>query len=198
MKSSLCFEYIQAWQNGADIISNSWGDQGGAFYNDLHSSLLESAIDNALTNGRNGRGCIIVFSAGNYAPVIDYPASYRSEILCIGSIALSGYRSAFSSYGTKLDVVAPGGNILSTLPNNQTGYMSGTSMAAPHITAAIAYLKMMQLCAVASLFLSTLSIFFILIDVHILGKYIFAISIISFMFSLFFAIKDIVFYGEKI
>lgn len=62
----------------------------------------------------------------------------------------------------------------------------------------IAYLKMMQLCAVASLFLSTLSIFFILIDVHILGKYIFAISIISFMFSLFFAIKDIVFYGEKI
>mgnify|MGYP001321862623 CR=1 FL=1 len=122
-----------AWQNGADIISNSWGDQGGAFYNDLHSSLLESAIDNALTNGRNGRGCIIVFSAGNYAPVIDYPASYRLEILCIGSIALSGYRSAFSSYGTKLDVVAPGGNILSTLPNNQTGYMSGTSMAAPHV-----------------------------------------------------------------
>lgn len=59
-------------------------------------------------------------------------------------------------------------------------------------------LKRMQLLAVTSLFLSTLSIFFVLIGMYIWGKYIFAISIISFMVSLFFAIKDIIFYGKKI
>ena len=59
-------------------------------------------------------------------------------------------------------------------------------------------LKRMQLFAVASLFLSTLSIFFILINIHIIGKYIFAMSILSFLLSLFFALKDIVLYGVKI
>lgn len=112
---------------------NSWGDQGGTHYNNLHSSLLESAIDDALTNGRNGLGCVVTFAAGNYAPAIDYPASYRSDILCVGSINSSGSRHSTSGYGTELDVVAPGVNILSTLPNNQTVPMSGTSMATPHV-----------------------------------------------------------------
>ncbi len=123
-----------AWQNGADIINNSWGDQGGAFYNDLHSSLLEDAINDALHYGRNGLGCVIVFAAGNYAPTMDYPAYCNDDILCVGSINNSGLRSSFSGYGVALDVVAPGSDILSTLPNNQTGVMSGTSMAAPHVS----------------------------------------------------------------
>ena len=122
-----------AWQNGADIINNSWGDQGGMFYNDLQSALLEDAIDDALENGRNGLGCIVVFASGNQAPAIDYPAYYNSDILCVGSVNSSGSRAPSSGYGTSLDIVAPGVDILSTLPGNQTGNMSGTSMAAPHV-----------------------------------------------------------------
>jgi hypothetical protein len=56
----------------------------------------------------------------------------------------------------------------------------------------------MQLSAVSSLFLSTLSIFFILIDTPVLGKYIFSLSILAFMLSLFFALKDIIYYNVKI
>lgn len=124
-----------AVQNGAHILNNSWGDQGGALYNNLHSELLEEAIDNALDNGRNGMGTIVVFAAGNKSPAIDYPANYRPEILVVGSITSDGQRSSFSGYGNKLDIVAPGSNILSTIRNSQYAFMSGTSMAAPHVSA---------------------------------------------------------------
>jgi len=125
-----------AWQNGADVISNSWGDQGGAFYNNLHTALLENAINNALTNGRGGRGSVVVFAAGNQSPSpIDYPANFTGAILCVGAINNTGIRSAFSAFGTTLDVVAPGQNIISTLPNQTIGSMDGTSMATPHVSA---------------------------------------------------------------
>ena len=124
-----------AVQNGAHILSNSWGDQGGAFYNNLHSELLEDAIDNALDNGRNGKGIIVVFAAGNKSPVIDYPANYRPEILVVGSITSGGQRSSFSGYGNKLDIVAPGSDILSTIRSNHYAFKSGTSMATPHVSA---------------------------------------------------------------
>ena len=123
--------------NGADVINCSWGDQGGQYYGQLHSTILETAIDNAFTYGRSNMGTIIVFAAGNYGAngaVMDYPATYDDRILTVGSINNTGMRSSFSGYGSKLDVVAPGENILSTLPNNTVGYASGTSMAAPHVS----------------------------------------------------------------
>jgi len=122
-----------ARQNGADVINNSWGDQGGAYYNDLQSALLESAIDDALSSGRDGLGCIVVFAAGNHSPTIDYPGSYTSDIICVGSIDQIGTRASSSGYGNELDLVAPGVSILSTIRNNRTGTLSGTSMAAPHV-----------------------------------------------------------------
>ena len=122
-----------AWQNGADVINNSWGDQGGIYYNRLYSSVLNNAIVNAMSQGRNGKGSVVVFAAGNAAPAMDYPATYHDDILTVGSINSNGVRSSISGYGTKLDVVAPGGNILSTTNNNGTASYSGTSMAAPHV-----------------------------------------------------------------
>lgn len=134
MSEELASGISWAWQNGADIINNSWGDQGGAFYNYLHSSLLEDAIEDAIFLGRDGLGCVLVFASGNFAPKIDYPAYYRPEIICVGSIESSGYRSSTSGYGSELDVVAPGVGILSTVPNNELEYMSGTSMATPFVS----------------------------------------------------------------
>ena len=122
-----------AWQSGADVITNSWGDQGGALYGQLHSAILEEAIVNAMTKGRNGLGCVVTFAAGNMSPVMDYPGNFNDNILTVGSIDSDGSKSSFSGYGDKLDVVAPGASILSTLPNNSTGTMSGTSMATPHV-----------------------------------------------------------------
>jgi subtilisin family serine protease len=127
-----------AVQNGAHILSNSWGDQGGAYYNYLHSILLEDAIDYAFETGRDGLGCVVAFASGNRSPAIDYPAYYRPEILTVGSITSNGQRSGFSGYGDELDIVAPGSNILSTIPNNQYQYMNGTSMATPQVSAVAA------------------------------------------------------------
>lgn len=120
------------WKNGADIISNSWGDYGGLYYNLIHSALLENAILDALNNGRNGLGTLLVFASGNSAPDIDYPANFHKDILCVGAININGARRSTSGYGSKLDIVAPGDNILSTISYQSIQYRSGTSMAAPH------------------------------------------------------------------
>lgn len=120
--------------NGASIINNSWGDQGGRLHEDMHSAILEDAIRTAIETGRNGKGMIVIFASGNWnSPNVDYPGSCNSDILVVGSINSLEKRSSFSSYGNCLDIMAPGENILSTLPNNSIGYMSGTSMAAPHV-----------------------------------------------------------------
>lgn len=138
-----------AYQNGAGVINNSWGDQGGAYYNQLHSAVLDNAINNALSLGRGGKGTLVVFAAGNYGSsgaVMDYPANSNANILTVGSITSTGARSSFSGYGTPLDVVAPGSNILSTVPTQGTSSMNGTSMASPHVTGLVALILSINPC----------------------------------------------------
>ena len=121
-----------AWNNGADIISCSWWCNP--------SEMIEDAIDNALFLGRNRKGCIFLKSAGNNGTAstpngssISYPGDYRAEVLTVGSISKNGERSYFSSTGPALDVVAPGSNIYSTVPNGGIDKKNGTSMATPHV-----------------------------------------------------------------
>ena len=124
-----------AWQNGADIINNSWGDYNTGL---MYSEVLQEAIVDAMTLGRNGLGCVVVFAAGNTGEkginTINYPADFHPDILTVGAINVVGARASFSSYGEKLDVVAPGTGILSTLPYNDMNKKKGTSMAAPHVS----------------------------------------------------------------
>ena len=124
-----------AWQNGADVINCSWGDQGGQLHSNFKTIILEDAIIQALTLGRGGLGTVVVFAAGNFGAninSIDYPGKFCDSILVVGSIDIDGIRANRSGRGSQLDLVSPGVNILSTMPNNEIDYMSGTSMAAPH------------------------------------------------------------------
>ena len=118
---------VWAYQHGADIISNSWSSS-------TQHEAIDEAIRDAFRYGRHGKGCVIVFAAGNdYDSSVCYPANCNDTILVVGAINKTGARAIWSQYGEKLDIVAPGDSIFSTLPYNQTGYASGTSMACPHV-----------------------------------------------------------------
>lgn len=121
---------IWAYQNGVDIISNSWSSG-------THHTVIEDAIQEAFIYGRHGKGCIIVFAAGNHSSNestdVKYPANCNDTILAVGAIDSTGVIAPFSNYGTGLDLVAPGVHIYTTFPYNQKNYDSGTSMACPFV-----------------------------------------------------------------
>lgn len=73
-------------------------------------------------------------NAANYSPASEASAC------TVGATTSTDARSSFSNYGQVVDVFAPGSNILSTLPGGQTGSLSGTSMASPHVAGLAAYL----------------------------------------------------------
>ncbi|MBO4656006.1 MAG: S8 family serine peptidase [Bacteroidales bacterium] len=125
--------------NNVDILSNSWGFKRSESVNLVNSPLLESAIRNAIVNGRGGLGSVVVFAAGNtrsyYDPYFDvaYPACCNDSILVVGALDQYGIRGSFSKYGEELDVVAPGVDVYSCLPYNRYASWDGTSMACPHV-----------------------------------------------------------------
>lgn len=139
-----------AWQVAkVDVISNSWSIG--------KSDAVDNAIKNAVSKGRDGKGCIVVFSSGNNnSSTITGPAAL-SEVITVGAIDRNGIRygdlgcedrldggvittSSGSNYGEKLDVVAPGINIYSTFPENDYKLFSETSSACPHVAGIAALL----------------------------------------------------------
>lgn len=123
---------IYAASNGADVINASWGGQST-------SQSIEEAIQFA-----TGLGTVFVAAAGNLS--LDatnfFPAS-SPEAIAVASSDPFGNFSFFSDFGPKIDATAPGEDILSLQAANTfqgqpviDGYtrMSGTSMAAPHVS----------------------------------------------------------------
>ena len=87
---------------------------------------------------------LFVWSAGNDGLNVDDFTEInqfnRNNIISVGAINSDGNRRSASNYGQAVDVYAPGGDIYSTLPGNKYGNMSGTSMAAPHVSGTAALL----------------------------------------------------------
>jgi len=121
-----------AINNGADIMSNSWGGGG-------ESQSLKDAISAA-----NSAGILFVAAAGNVGTDNDesphYPSSYDVDnIISVAATDRYDNLAGFSCYGLEsVDLAAPGVTIASTYPRNRYVYMDGTSMAAPHVSSAAA------------------------------------------------------------
>lgn len=118
-----------AIHNKMDIITLSLGAKED-------SKALRAAVKKAYD-----ANVVIVAAAGNdgaqYGDNIDYPAAYP-EVISVGAVNKYLQRSWFSGDGAKLDVSAPGEEIISTYLNNGYAALSGTSMAAPFVTGLIA------------------------------------------------------------
>jgi subtilisin family serine protease len=88
----------------------------------------------------NLAGITQVASAGNngeYDGLIEYPAKYPQTI-AVSAVDRDGEFASFSSYGSMIDLTAPGVNIKSTYKKGSYKIMSGTSMSAPHVTGVVA------------------------------------------------------------
>jgi subtilisin family serine protease len=126
---------LYAADKGADVMNNSWGG-------DTYSQALADAIGVA-----DGRGSLFVAASGNSgtdndaAP--DYPSSYDNPNVI--SVAATEHRDGlawFSNIGRRtVDLGAPGLNIYSTWPGGSYQFLTGTSMAAPHVSGAAALVK---------------------------------------------------------
>ena len=122
---------------GASVINNSWISYA-------QSNYFDSIVNSAIIDGRNGKGCVVVFAAGNDKNnTIAYPANSNPNIIAVGAMNPSAERAIYnnwgSNYGHGLDVMAPGVNIPTTIPQGYMGSFCsdfwGTSAACPHIAA---------------------------------------------------------------
>lgn len=110
------------------------------------SLITSTAVTDEINGGYNYDNLLFVGSAGNsYGGAVSYPASL-ANVIAVSSINQDKSLSSFSSVGAKVELTAPGNNILSLAwtggyvcaSGGSTATCSGTSMAAPHVTGAAA------------------------------------------------------------
>jgi len=116
-----------ALAKGADVISMSLGGPD-------NNKAMRAAVQRAYS-----KNVPVICAAGNAGNIgkLDYPARLK-ETISIGAVSKDMSRASFSQTGPNLDFVAPGVKVLSTLPKNRYGVMSGTSMATPWVAGVVA------------------------------------------------------------
>jgi subtilisin-like proprotein convertase family protein len=134
-----------AWENGADVLSNSWG--GGT-----PSSAIINAFGRARTQGRGGKGSVVVVAAGNDSSAVDFPGNLPNVLTVSASNEFDQFKTKTSgdgetwwgsNFGPEVDVAAPGVHNWTTDISGSSGYrignytdFNGTSSATPIVAGA--------------------------------------------------------------
>jgi len=150
-----------AVNNGAWVVSNSWGAEDVDEYDNCISTPADnnssSAVDYGRTNGRDGKGTIFLWAAGNSHCNTNLNKFLKdNDFLTISAISQGGTLESYSNYGAEIDLAAGAGNNttditgtkygyaysnVDTLDRNQGNYtngMNGTSAATPVAAGAVA------------------------------------------------------------
>ena len=115
---------LYAVANGAKVINMSFGDVSFSY-------VLRDVIRYAYS-----KNVVLVASSGNSnSTELHYPSSY-DEVISVGNSTQEDYVASSSNYGSTLDLVAPGTDILTTSRKNTYTSFNGTSAAAPFVSAA--------------------------------------------------------------
>jgi serine protease len=133
-----------AWVRGADIINLSWG--WSAYFDNI-----AQALQRAMTLGRNGKGTLVVKSAGNtYGGEVSFPGNVPG-VLTVGAVTNHDQPARYTPRSKRVDIVAPSGdrrdrkvlNIITIDRHEPFGYVTdgryynnfdGTSAAAPQVS----------------------------------------------------------------
>jgi Subtilase family/Lamin Tail Domain len=118
IKESTAFKW--AVDHGADIISCSWGPEDGAWWDPSdpqHTDMVDIvdstrlAIDDAITRGRNGKGCVIFFAAGNGREDVKFDgyASY-DKVIAVAASNDRNKSSVYSDFGDAVWCAFPSGD----------------------------------------------------------------------------------------
>jgi subtilisin family serine protease len=134
-----------SWNNQSiDVYNNSWGFTNPGEWMTPAGPLASNALKDDATNGRGGRGNIVVWAAGNdwlIGDMANWDGLANSRfVTTVGALSSQGERSPYSETGANLLVCAPSNStanqpgITSIVPpNSSTNAFGGTSAAAPQV-----------------------------------------------------------------
>lgn len=132
------------WEDDGTSADGGSADGGSADGGSADGGSADGgSADGGSADGGSADGGSVADGIGVTVFPVMYPAAYP-EVIAVGAMNEWEAEASFSNTGPELDVLAPGVDVISTFGDGY-GYCSGTSMAAPHVTASVILMKSMAL-----------------------------------------------------